>query len=85
MTTPSRANPDDISGFLRRMNTRRTKYSQGYLKRDRLSFTGNPTAKCLLYKAPPGFGKSVQVAQCAQAALERNEDCIYLDLSLIHI
>ena len=81
MTTPSRANPDDISDFLERMNTRRTRYSRGYLKRDRLSFVGHPTAKCLRYKAPPGFGKSVQVAQCAQAALERNEDCIYLDFS----
>ncbi len=81
MTTTPKANPDDLSDFLERMNTRRTKYSQGYLKRDRLGFVGHPKAKCLLYKAPPGFGKSVQVAQCAQAALESKEDCIYLDFS----
>lgn len=82
ITTPS-VNQDDLADFLNRMNARRKKLAQGGLRRDRLDFEGHPGAKCLLYKAPRGFGKSVQIALCAQGAIDRDEDCVYLDLSSI--
>ena len=75
------ASSADLTDFLQRMNVRRQKLVQGCLRRDRLDFAGHPDAKCLILKAPRGFGKSVQIACCAQAAIERREHCIYLDLS----
>mgnify|MGYP003667330657 FL=1 len=77
------ATPDDFAGFVHRMDARREKLVQGCLRRDRLDFAGHAGAKCLLFKAPRGFGKSVQIALCAQAAIDRKEDCVYLDLSSI--
>ena len=82
ITTPS-VNPNDLTDFLNRMNARRRKLAQGALRRDRLDFEAHPSAKCLLFKAPRGFGKSVQIALCAQGAIDRDEDCVYLDLSSI--
>ncbi|SEQ94074.1 helix-turn-helix transcriptional regulator [Thalassovita taeanensis] len=81
MITTSSATPDDLTDFVNRMNARRKKLVQGSLRRDRLDFVGHSGAKCLLFKAPRGFGKSVQIALCAQAAIDREEDCVYLDLS----
>ncbi|KAB2535696.1 LuxR family transcriptional regulator [Salipiger aestuarii] len=81
MITTSSAAPDDLADFVDRMDTRRKKLAQGCLRRDRLDFAAHPGAKCLLFKAPRGFGKSVQIALCAQAAIDRGEDCVYLDLS----
>ena len=83
MITTSSVKPDDLADFLKRMNARRRKFAQGALRRARLDFEGHPGAKCLLFKAPRGFGKSVQIALCAQAAIDRDEDCVYLDLSSI--
>jgi ATP/maltotriose-dependent transcriptional regulator MalT len=81
MITTSCETPDDLTDLVNRMNARRKKLVQGSLRRDRLDFAGHSGAKCLLFKAPRGFGKSVQIALCAQAAIDRGEDCVYLDLS----
>lgn len=81
MITTSDEDSRDISGFLQRMSIRQRRLIRGCLKRDRLDFAGHPDAKCLLFRAPRGFGKSVQVALCAQTAIDRGEGCIYLDLS----
>ena len=81
MIKTSSAIPNDIYDFLERMNVRQKKLTQGCLRRDRLDIAGHPGAKCLLYQAPRGFGKSVQIALCAQSAADRGDDCIYLDLS----
>jgi ATP/maltotriose-dependent transcriptional regulator MalT len=80
ITTPG-ANSTNVADFLERMSVRRQKLIQGCLRRDRLDFAGHPDGKCFLLKAPRGFGKSVQIAYCAQAAVDRREHCVYLDLS----
>ncbi|PYC47991.1 helix-turn-helix transcriptional regulator [Litorivita pollutaquae] len=80
ITTPD-ANANDVAEFLKRMSIRQKRLIRGCLKRDRLDFAEHSGAKCLLFRAPRGFGKSVQVALCAQTAIDRGEDCIYLDLS----
>ena len=80
ITIPS-VTPDNVADFLGRMNVRRKRLTQGCLRRERLGFTGHLDAKCLLYKAPRGFGKSVQIALCAQTAADQGDGCVYLDLS----
>lgn len=74
-------NSVNLADFVERMNVRRHKLIQGCQRRDRLDFAGHPDAKCLLLKAPRGYGKSVQIAYSAQAATDRGEQCVYLDLS----
>ncbi|MBC7285025.1 LuxR C-terminal-related transcriptional regulator [Hoeflea sp.] len=81
MITASAENSAHLADFMERMTLRRHKLIQGCQRRDRLDFAGHPDAKCLLLKAPRGFGKSVQIAHCAQAATDRREQCVYLDLS----
>jgi len=80
ITTPD-TNSNDVAEFLERMSIRQKRLIRGCLKRDRLDFAEHPGAKCLFFRAPRGFGKSVQVVLCAQSAIDRGEDCIYLDLS----
>lgn len=80
ITIPS-VTPDNVADFLERMNVRRKRLTQDCLRRERLGFTGHLDAKCLLYKAPRGFGKSVQIALCAQTAADQGDGCVYLDLS----
>lgn len=81
MITPLGANSKHVLDFLERMNVRRDKLTEGCLRRDRLDLAGHPGTKCLLLKAPRGFGKSVQIAEGARAATDRGEHSVYLDLS----
>ncbi|WP_234730260.1 helix-turn-helix transcriptional regulator [Acidocella facilis] len=64
-----------------RMSGRRTTLTKGRLYRNRLDLEGRQGCKALVFRAPRGFGKSVQVALSADAALQRGENCVYLDLS----
>lgn len=68
----------NVSG---RMSGRRATLTKGRLRRNRLDLEGRQGCKALVFCAPRGFGKSVQVALCADAALQRRETCVYLDLS----
>ena len=73
--------PIDGVNVAGRMSARRATLTKGRLYRDRLDIDGRQGCKALVFRAPRGFGKSVQVALCADAALQRGEHCIYLDLS----
>lgn len=64
-----------------RMLARRAALTKGRMRRDRLDIDERQDCKALIFRAPPGFGKSVQVAFCADTALQRGELCIYQDLS----
>lgn len=73
--------PIDGVNVADRMSARRATLTKGRLHRDRLDIEGRQGCKALVFRAPRGFGKSVQVALCTDAALQRGEHCIYLDLS----
>ena len=57
----------NVSG---RMSGRRTTLTKGRLHRNRLDLEGRQGCKALVFRAPRGFGKSVQVALSADAALQ---------------
>lgn len=73
--------PSDGLVVAGRMSFRRVSLTKGRLCRNRLDLEDRHGCKALIFCAPRGYGKSVQVALCANAALQRGEHCIYLDLS----
>lgn len=53
--------------------------TQGCTDRQRLSASAVPGAKVVLYRAPPGYGKSVQVALAANIRDPEHESAVYIN------
>lgn len=53
--------------------------TQGCTDRQRLGASATPEAKVVLYRAPPGYGKSVQVALAANIRDPEHESAVYIN------
>ena len=62
-----------------RMWARQCFITQGCIDRQRLSVSAAPESKVVLYRAPPGYGKSVQVAFAANTRDPEHESAIYIN------
>ncbi|ERS87381.1 transcriptional regulator [Marinobacter sp. EVN1] len=62
-----------------RMWGRQRFITQGCTDRQRLSASAVPGAKVVLYRAPPGYGKSVQVALAANIRDPEHESAVYIN------
>lgn len=62
-----------------RMWARQCFITQGCLDRYCLSASATPESKVVLYRAPPGYGKSVQVALAANTRELERESAVYIN------
>lgn len=69
---------EQVALFCRLMGRRKETAVRDRLRRPRLTFVSDPHAKALVYRAPMGYGKSVEVALAADDASAAHEAVAYL-------